>query len=223
MPSRKKPRKPPSLARRGPVEAPSSGGGPDRSGGRASGPSRRSRAGRAAAGAHGARGPEAETPIAEEPPAEEAEPEVSAEAEEPEAPEGRRRSSTRRSRSRRAGGRHRAPQARAGRQRAVSPGRRFQARIERQRTLPSVLELQERVHATEGRCAPIIVTRMEPVDPDLSEDLPSLLPRRRHVGRSNQPFARTRCCGNDRSGGRGGGPVSSRQRDACGQARTFRG
>lgn len=34
----------------------------------------------------------------------------------------------------------------------------YRNRIERQRALPSVLELQERVRASEGRCAPIIVT-----------------------------------------------------------------
>lgn len=37
----------------------------------------------------------------------------------------------------------------------------FMDRVERQRTLPSTLELQERVRATEGRCAPIILTNSE--------------------------------------------------------------
>lgn len=37
----------------------------------------------------------------------------------------------------------------------------YRNRIERQRALPSVLELQERVRASEGRCAPIILTRQD--------------------------------------------------------------
>jgi hypothetical protein len=40
----------------------------------------------------------------------------------------------------------------------------FKDRIERQRTLPSTLELHERVRATEGRCAPIIFTQEDPGD-----------------------------------------------------------